>query len=1158
VVPQFPGIPLSRPGVPDEYESPQNGDLPMTMTRISRVATRVTWVLVMLANPVFAADSCEVTVGRLATLEGQVEVQRTGMASWRPGVLNGELCQGDTVRAGERSRATVVLVNQAVLRIDQNTAMRLDKISGVAEERSALSLFKGALQSFSRKPRGFEVSTPYLNGSIEGTEFVFRVEDGESILTVLEGTVVASNDQGSASVSDGESVAAAAGQAPQPRTLVRPRDAAQWSLYYPPILAAGGGDESAISPALRQAANDLSVGRVDEARARVDQAIADNDGAGLAYALRAVIVQNQREQALEDARQGVSLSPESAAAQIALSYALQANFQIKEARDVLQQAVGQHPDDALAQARLAELQLMLGDRRQATATAQQAAALEPDLGRTQITLGFAALAEFRNDEAAAAFEKAIALDSADPLPHLGLGLARISDGDLEAGRSEIELAVGLDSNDALLRSYLGKAYFEEKRTPLDFQQYDIAKQLDPLDPTAFLYSGIAKQTVNQPVEAIEDLAKSIELNDNRAVYRGRLLLDKDRAARGTSLSRVYNDLGFSQLGVVESSNSLILDPANASAHRFLSDTYRDVRRREISRVSELLQSQLMQDINTNPVQPSVSATNLNIVTAGGPASAGFSEFTPLFERNETQFNASGFGGNNDTSGGEVVVSSVFDRYSFSAGAFDYDTDGFRDNNDVDHKIYDFYAQAAVTPAVNIQAEYRHQETTNGALAMNFEPDAYDPSFNRNFKQNTSRFGLRFTPDVRQNLLFSAIYSDRDQDTVGGVYQTEQLIPLPPPIPPPFPPPPPTFIPVTSTSSQETTTDEKSHQYEAQHLFEGQGFNIVTGASYAKVEQEFSKTNSLAFDPTNSVVGAGNSNTFTYEPDIRDRRGYVYGNINLPGQITGTLGVSYDNYDEGLIDADRFNPKFGIQWDATDSLRVRGAWFEVVKPPLASNQTLEPTQIAGFNQYFDDTNATRSKRWGGAVDWDLSRKLFVGVEATKRDLETPQFSTDWTDVNFRDWDEWTRRAYAYWTPADRWGFSAEVAYDKWEGDATTWADPLTGPVVLHRARTLSYPVRAEYFHPSGFFAGVGITYVDQKVDRTQASVDTSDDSDFTVGDISIGYRFPRRMGIASLSVQNVTDQDFDYQDDSYREFQDEPSTGPYIPDRSIMARVTLNF
>jgi outer membrane receptor protein involved in Fe transport len=62
----------------------------------------------------------------------------------------------------------------------------------------------------------------------------------------------------------------------------------------------------------------------------------------------------------------------------------------------------------------------------------------------------------------------------------------------------------------------------------------------------------------------------------------------------------------------------------------------------------------------------------------------------------------------------------------------------------------------------------------------------------------------------------------------------------------------------------------------------------------------------------------------------------------------------------------------------------------------------------------------------------------------------------------------------------------------------------------------------------------------------------------VYDASIGYRFPKRRGIASLTVQNLTDRDFEYQDDSYREFQDDPSTGPYIPERVIMARFTLSF
>ena len=115
------------------------------------------------------------------------------------------------------------------------------------------------------------------------------------------------------------------------------------------------------------------------------------------------------------------------------------------------------------------------------------------------------------------------------------------------------------------------------------------------------------------------MQRSIELNDNRAVYRSSLLLDSDRAARGTSLALIYDDLGFLQPGINEASKSLTFDPANAGAHRFLSDIYVGVRRREIARVSNLLQAQMLQDININPMQPSLSEPNLNLVTQGGPA-----------------------------------------------------------------------------------------------------------------------------------------------------------------------------------------------------------------------------------------------------------------------------------------------------------------------------------------------------------------------------------------------------------------------------------------------------------------------------------------------------------------------------------------------------------
>jgi tetratricopeptide (TPR) repeat protein len=166
-------------------------------------------------------------------------------------------------------------------------------------------------------------------------------------------------------------------------------------------------------------------------------------------------------------------------------------------------------------------------------------------------LGFSYLTQIKIRDAKNAFEKAIELDQAAPLPRLGLGLAKIRHGDLKAGREEIEIAASLDPDNSLIRSYLGKAFYEEKRDKLAKNQFAMAKELDPNDPTPWFYDAIRKQSINRPVEALYDLQKSIELNDNRAVYRSKLMLDSDFAARSSSLARIYNNLGFQQRGLVE-------------------------------------------------------------------------------------------------------------------------------------------------------------------------------------------------------------------------------------------------------------------------------------------------------------------------------------------------------------------------------------------------------------------------------------------------------------------------------------------------------------------------------------------------------------------------------------------------------------------------------
>ena len=670
------------------------------------------------------------------------------------------LCEGDTIRVGDRSRVAIQLINNAVLRIDQNTSIRLVNISSKTDERSWLDLVSGALQSFSRQPWLLRVTTPHLKGDIDGTEFYVQAEEDRSLLIVLEGRVLVSNDKGHLALASGQAATAEAGKAPVYRIVVRPRDAVQWALYYPPVLylrpdefPPGPGWQGMVRRSIesylrgdRQQAFEgiasvpetvrdprffvyrasllLAVGRVDEADADIKRALrlAPNDGNALALQSIIAVVQNEKDKALDLAQRAVEAAPDSATALIALSYAQQARFDLEDARASLEKAVQLDPKNALAWARLAELWSSFGRLEQALEAAQKAVILEPDLSRTQTVLGFAYLTEVKTTQAKEAFDKAIALDQADPLPRLGLGLAKIREGDLDEGRREIEVAASLDPNNSIVRSYLGKAYYEEKRMPLDEHQYTIAEELDPKDPTPWFYDAIAKQTTNRPVEALQDMQKAIELNDNRVVYRSRLSLDSDLAARSASLARVYTDLGFQQLALVEGWKSVNTDPTNYSAHRFLADSYSALPRHEIARVSELLQSQLLQPINTTPIQPHLAESNLFLISARGPGALSFNEFNPIFNRNGLTFQTSGLIGEHSTYGGEGVVSGIYQKTSFSVGGFHFTTDGFRENADQRDEIANVFVQQEVSPNTSIQAEYRYRDVEHGDVQQRFFPE----------------------------------------------------------------------------------------------------------------------------------------------------------------------------------------------------------------------------------------------------------------------------------------------------------------------------------------------------------------------------------------------------------------------------------------------------
>jgi tetratricopeptide (TPR) repeat protein len=739
-----------------------------------------------------------------------------------------------------------------------------------------------------------------------------------------------------------------------------------------------------------------------------------------------------------------------------------------------------------------------------------------------MVLGFAHLLRVNTSEAKSAFTKAIEFDQADSLSRLGLGLTKIRDGDLEEGRKEIEVAASLDPNNAIVRSYLGKAYYEEKRSEAAERDYATAKQLDPKDPTPYFYSAIQKQTSNRPVEALEDIEKAIELNDNRAVYRSQLQLDSDLAARSASQARIYSDLGFQQLALVEGWKSVNTDPTNFSAHRFLADSYSVLRRHEIARVSELFQSQMLQPLNMTPIQPHLAESNLFLLSASGPGALSFNEFNPIFNRDGITFQTTGLTGEHQTYSGEGVLSGIHKNFAFSLGGFHFQTDGWRKNATQKDNIGDAFVQLELSPKTSVQAEYRYRTFESGDLKLNFFPNDFSRFFEDHITSNTYRVGLRHSQSPSSIFLGSFMFQHRDQNGHDE----------------------PSPIAIIDVRRK----DHTGLSSEIQHLFRSPYVNLTSGFGFFTVKGDEDINLQLNLPPP--PIGPGPLTIReSINQDAKHFNVYLYSNISVLKNVTLTLGASGDFYDPRSSEkTNQFNPKVGIVWNPFPSTTVRAAAFRVLRRTLITNQTLEPTQVAGFNQFFDDNeiNAVRSWRYGGAVDQKFSRNLYGGVEFSRRDMSVPFEDLTVTPAQIKraDWLEHIGRAYMFWTPHTWLALRAAYQYEEFKRE-----EEFT--IFLKKVATHSVPLGVNFIHPSGFSASLQTTYYHQNgvVFPQAASTFTPGTSDFWLVDAGINYRLPKRYGLITVGVKNLGDRKFKYQETDFN--------NPDIqPRRMAFLRITL--
>ncbi len=1100
--------------------------------------------------PAQAADdqaACRSSFARVVSIQGTIEVLRSGGTNWaRVAQLDTSVCPGDRLRSGPQSRAALFVQPETLVRVDQNTSVTISQtddetlVELTQEDVVAVSAGAhacGAGYFITRFPRKFKVKTPHLNAAVEGTEFLVAMRCESTDLSVIEGKVLASsagsNVFPSQSVVSGQTLTVGGGEPPAIKLLIKPTDAVQWTLYYPPLTPAGAvpaedcrdvEPDNRASCLIARAERLLRAGRVDEAQANIDDALAVAPYSSDAKALSSIIslVKNDKAEALRLAREAVEATDKSAPAWLALSYAQQADFKLEAALTSATRAAELTPSSALALARVAELQLSLGWTREAEKTAKQAVTINSSESRAHMILGFVHLAQINIKEAREDFERSIELDSTDPLSRLGLGLAIIRERKLVEGREQIEIAAALDPTSSLIRSYAGRAYFEERttaRSKLAQQQFDLAEQFDPFDPTPLFYNATTKQAENRPIEALFDMQESVLRNDNRSVYRPRTTLDQDAAARSVGLSRIYTGLGFEESARTEVAAALAEDPTSFAAQQYLSDIAAFEDRQQVTRASAGLQAQLRQPLGADA--PLVGLTGSSSLVPGrpylsvesiGPQRPGLYDFDPLFSGPGVRARAAGLIGEFGTASHDLAASTTSERSSFAFGMLHAETDGQRVNNDQSRNAYAALATLKPTSSLTLQLDVQQSDASFGDLPIRWDPANIAMNDRNAERFTTSRIGMRDQLSSDSEILFAVTHTE----SKGKL--TDDVTPL------------------------SIEIDGRSTIGEVQYLKNMRHMNAVLGLSSIE-------------SPRHVLIDFPGFGTFPSEATDRQQTGYLYATlIPFDESIKLIAGAAWDNsrLNSILVDKERTYPKLGLILKPWNGSAVRIAYIEMMQRALPAGQTLEPVQVAGFSQMYDDPFGTKSRQIAGAIDQRVGPRIYLGASASGRWMGIPYTAFDSLGQPIgasTPWKEEREAAYIRWLPTDSIALSFQIVKERFDRTAENQG---TGAFLF--LKQVRAPVTVQWFSPSGISASLRATYLHQNgifCEAGAATCNLEGEETTTMYDLGLSYRLPRRIGSISIDVLNIFDEKFRYQ--SVDTSQLVPFTG-----RAAFARISLVF
>ena len=1146
----------------------------------------------------------------IVSLTGTVEIAKPDSVDWVVAKQDDLLEAGWRVRTGRRSKVTIRMSDLSILRVGQLSTLEIQPPKGDRRKR-ALDLKAGAAYFFNREgPSKVDFRTPIASGAIRGTEFMLEVDDqGRTVVTMFEGEVDLENELGSVSLGNGEQGTVEPGEAPVKTAVLDAVSVVQWMLYYPGIVVPGELgqkfiDEPAIQESLQTyrsgdilaaleqfpesrvetgqasteerlwlAALEMSAGLVESASEKLDALEGESwDGAG--ENIRIALLQ------LRDTVQGKLSSTQdpdkfiTATEWMSQSYFQQAKFDISSAIDAATQAVALAPQSGFALARLAELEFASGKNDLAAEHLERSILLSPLNAQALALRGFLHAGANQLKEAESAFSDAIEIDPALSNAWLGRGLVRYKTGRTDLALEALQVAVTTDPTRAILRSYLAKVYRDQLNPEKALKELEIAKALDPNDPTPWMYSSLLRQQENQINQAVEDLEVSRELNDNRGVYRSRMLLDQDRAVRGANLALVYKDAGMFELSAREASRSVNTDYTSAASHLFLANSYDSLRdprqinlRYESGWLGELLIANLLAPVGSGTLSQNVS----------------LQEYSKLLEQDRPRLTSY----TEYTSGGNWFErSSIYGSYRNMEYALDsnYRWDhGQRPNNDIEEMNWIGKFKYQITPkdqlflqVVTLELDagdglqyYNNltQSSRTVRIAEKSEPTLY-AGWNHEWAPGSHLLGLVGRTSQSTQLDDSRFYpllafQNNGQITTFAINDRNGSAPV--------------------LMHQNFLREIELYSAELQQIWTTDYLTSIVGARYQSGRISIAD-NVQNFGSSFPPIYSNPVSDLNTKSNLERVTAYWYETWKVHPKLSLTGGVAFD-YLEHPSNADstpvssqdtlrkQVSPKAGLIWSPTSSTFIRASYTHSMGGLFFDNGVrLEPTQVGGFLQSYRSLapesvagllSGATFRIVGLGVDHRFKSKTYIGLETqwlrSDGDRITGGYlynqdlpGTRAAPIGIRDnvdYEEMTLAANVYQLIGDsltlgsRYRVSQAEYHRQFIEYPTTFnatQDDMKG--LLHQNTLYSY-----YYHPSGLFAQGEAVW---SLQDPQSDLAGLDGDEFWQFHAFAGYRMWGRKLEARIGVLNIGDQ----------AYQLHPINWYYeLPrERTFFASLKLNF